>query len=176
MSATETRVEPPQTAAFTVTLDDEPGALARLVSLISARGLNIKSLCVAIDDTTDHCGRLTVVLDKLDIAPDLITAQFGRLVPVREARVIDHGIPHVARELALAHLAGGKAALDRLKDQLEARGGRLLITTSSGVVCEHRGSAEEIDRWLNGLKPLGLLRFERTGEIALATESVEAAP
>ncbi len=70
-----------------VIVDNEPGVLARVVGLISARGYNIESLTVAEIDVEKHRSRITVVTRGTPSKIDQIKAQLGRLVPVR--RVID---------------------------------------------------------------------------------------
>ena len=55
----EERHDPEETHTLSVLVDNEPGVLARVVGLFSARGYNIESLTVA---ATDHpeVSRITV--------------------------------------------------------------------------------------------------------------------
>ena len=68
-------------------VDNEPGVLARVVGLFSARGYNIESLTVAEVDRRQHQSRITIVTSGTVQTIDQIKAQLERLVPV--ARVTD---------------------------------------------------------------------------------------
>src|SRR5690606_9235775 len=74
-------------AILAVIVDNEPGVLARVVGLISARGYNIESLTVAEIDVEKHRSRITIVTSGTPGKIEQLKAQLGRLVPVR--RVID---------------------------------------------------------------------------------------
>lgn len=67
-----------------VLLENEPGALSRVVALFSARGYNIESLTVAETDHKGHLSRITVVTTGTPQVIDQIKAQLGRMVPVHE--------------------------------------------------------------------------------------------
>ncbi|MFN9634312.1 MAG: acetolactate synthase small subunit, partial [Erythrobacteraceae bacterium] len=67
-----------------VTVDNEPGILAKITGLFTARGYNIDSLTVA-DITEDHAvSRITIVTNGPPSVIDQIEAQLERLVPVHK--------------------------------------------------------------------------------------------
>ena len=82
-------------------VDDESGALARVVGLFSGRGYNIESLIVAVVNSKKQLSRITLVTSGTQMVIEQIKAQLGRLVPIhRVIDLTDEG-PHVERELAL---------------------------------------------------------------------------
>lgn len=107
-----------------VTVDNEPGILAKITGLFTARGYNIDSLTVA-DITEDHAiSRITVVTNGPPEVIDQIQAQLERLVPVHRVVDLSEAGPHVERELALVKVSGtGEKRVEalRLADIFRAR-------------------------------------------------------
>src|SRR3979411_1140782 len=75
----DTRIE---THTIVVTVDNEPGVLARVIGLFAGRGYNIESLTVAETDRATHTSRITVVTSGTPAVIEQIKAQLGRIVPV----------------------------------------------------------------------------------------------
>ena len=69
-----------------VLLEDEPGALSRVVGLFSARGYNIESLTVAPTEDPS-LSRMTVVTAGSDEVIEQITKHLNRLIEV--VKVVD---------------------------------------------------------------------------------------
>ena len=65
-----------------VIVENEPGVLARVIGLFSARGYNIDSLTVAEVDHTGHRSRITIVTSGTPHVIDQVEAQLSRLVSV----------------------------------------------------------------------------------------------
>src|SRR5256885_9684062 len=84
-----------------VTVDNEPGVLARVIGLFSGRGYNIESLTVAEVDAAQQLSRITVVTSGTPMVIEQIKAQLSRLVPVHAVRDLTIEGAHVERELAL---------------------------------------------------------------------------
>lgn len=67
---------------ISVLLENEPGALSRVVGLFSARGYNIETLTVAPTDTDPTLSDMTITsIGSADII-DQITKQLNRLIDV----------------------------------------------------------------------------------------------
>ena len=83
-----------------VIVDNEPGILARIAGLFTARGYNIESLTVTDISEDDLVSRITIVTSASAHVMEQIIAQLERLVPVH--KVLDLSLlgPHVERELA----------------------------------------------------------------------------
>jgi acetolactate synthase-1/3 small subunit len=150
-----------------VVVDNEPGVLARVVGLFSARGYNIESLTVAETDHTRHTSRITVVTSGTPQILQQIRSQLDRMVAVH--RVIDfHGDESaLRRELALIKVAGkGEARVEalRLADAFKAR---VLDATLDSFVFELTGAPRKLDDFIELMRPLGLVEVSRTGIAAI---------
>ena len=150
-----------------VIVDNEPGVLARVVGLISARGYNIESLTVAETDAQKHTSRITIVTTGTPAKIEQIKAQLGRLVPVRRVIDVTCEADALERELALVKvLNNGEHRLEsmRLADIFRARA---LDTTHASFVFEITGVREKINAFIDLMKPLGLSEVSRTGVLSI---------
>jgi len=150
-----------------VIVDNEPGVLARVVGLISARGYNIESLTVAETDVEKHRSRITIVTRGTPSKIDQIKAQLGRLVPVRRVIDVTAESDAIERELALVKIAGkGEQRVEamRLADIFRAKA---LDTTHTSFVFEITGAREKINAFIDLMRPLGLVEVSRTGVLSI---------
>ena len=84
-----------------VIVDNEPGILARIAGLFTARGYNIESLTVTDITADDLVSRITIVTSASAHVMEQIIAQLERLVPVHKVTDLTALGAHVERELAL---------------------------------------------------------------------------
>ena len=149
-------------------VDDESGALARVVGLFSGRGYNIESLTVAVVDPERDLSRITLVTTGTQMVIEQIKSQLGRLVPIhRVIDLTDEG-PHVERELALLKISGtGEKRVEalRIADIFRARA---VDSTSESFIFELTGTTEKVDAFIELMEPLGLIEIARTGVVGIA--------
>ena len=152
---------------LTIMVDNEPGILAKIAGLFTARGYNIDSLTVA-DIQEDHAvSRITIVTKGPPPVIDQIMAQLERLVPVHKVIDLTEAGPHVERELALVKVAGkGEARVEamRLADVFRATA---IDTTTGSFVFEITGNPEKIDSFVHLMGELGLVEVVRTGIVGM---------
>ena len=91
---------------FAVLVDNEPGVLARVVGLFSARGYNIESLTVAETDGVTHASRITIVTSGTPLILEQIRAQLDRMVSIRHVQDVTSDPLGIERELALIKVRG----------------------------------------------------------------------
>jgi len=162
-----TETQPSAEVIIAVIVDNEPGVLARVAGLISARGYNIESLTVAETDVEKHRSRITIVTSGTPAKIEQIKAQLGRLVPVRRVVDISQAKDAVERELALLKVIGkGEARLEvmRLAEVFRAS---FIDTTHSSFVLEITGARDKINAFIDLMKPLGLAEVSRTGVLSI---------
>ena len=149
-------------------VDDESGALARVVGLFSGRGYNIESLTVAVVNSKEQLSRITLVTSGTQMVIEQIKAQLGRLVPIhRVIDLTDEG-PHVERELALLKVLGtGEKRVEalRIADIFRARA---VDSTSESFVFELTGTTGKVDAFIELMEPLGLIEIASTGVVGIA--------
>ena len=150
-----------------VMVDNEPGVLARVVGLFSARGYNIESLTVAEVDASRHRSRITIVTSGTAQTLEQIEAQLLRLVPVGRVIDITRSKRGIERELALIKVAGtGEKRIEalRLADIFRAN---VIDTTLESFVFELTGGSDKIDQFIALMQPLGLIEVSRTGVLSI---------
>ena len=149
-------------------MDDESGALARVVGLFSGRGYNIESLTVAVVDPERDLSRITLVTTGTQMVIEQIKSQLGRLAPIHRVKDLTDEGPHVERELALLKISGtGEKRVEalRIADIFRARA---VDSTSESFVFELTGTTEKVDAFIELMEPLGLIEIARTGVVGIA--------
>jgi acetolactate synthase I/III small subunit len=163
-------IKPDQTERHTlsITVTNEPGVLARIAGMFTARGYNIESLTVADITEDDSISRITIVTNGTPAVIEQVVAQLDRMVPVH--RVTDltvHG-DHVERELALVKVRGtGDHRIEALR-LAEVFRANVVDTTISSFVFEVTGASTKIDRFIELMSEIGLVEVARTGIVAMA--------
>ena len=158
----------PERHTLAVIVDNEPGILARIAGMFTARGYNISSLTVSEISDDDLISRITIVTYASAPVMEQILAQLERLVPVHKVTDLTALGPHVERELALVKVAGaGDHRIEalRLGDVYRAR---VVDATTSSFVFEVTGSSEKIDKFVELMGEVGLVEVARTGIVAIA--------
>ena len=150
-----------------VIVDNEPGILAKITGMFTARGYNIDSLTVA-DISEDHAiSRITIVTNGPEPVIDQIRAQLERLVPVHKLIDLTESGGHVERELALIKVAGkGDNRVEALRIA-ELFRANVVDTTTSSFVFELTGSPEKIDSFIALMRELGLVEVGRSGIVGM---------
>ena len=152
---------------LSVLVDNEPGILARVVGLFSARGYNIESLTVSETEHGRRLSRITVVVIATPKTLVQIKLQLERLVPVHRVHDLTAEGNYVERELALIKVAGkGEARAEtlRLTDALNAK---IVDATTEHFIVEITGKTAKIDQFISLMKPLGLVEICHTGVAAM---------
>jgi acetolactate synthase-1/3 small subunit len=151
-----------------VIVDNEPGILARIAGLFTARGYNISSLTVSEISDDDLISRITIVTHASAPVMEQIIAQLERLVPVQKVTDLTTHGPHVERELALVKVAGtGDHRIEALRLG-EVYRARVVDATIGSFVFEVTGGTEKIDKFVELMREVGLVEVARTGIVAIA--------
>ena len=150
-----------------VIVDNEPGILAKITGMFTARGYNIDSLTVA-DISEDHAiSRITIVTNGPEPVIDQIRAQLERLVPVHRVIDLTESGSHVERELALIKVAGkGDNRVEALRIA-ELFRAKVVDTTTQSFVFELTGSPDKIDSFITLMRELGLIEVGRSGIVGM---------
>ncbi|MEQ8771930.1 MAG: acetolactate synthase small subunit [Erythrobacter sp.] len=158
---------PSERHVLTVMVDNEPGILAKITGLFTARGYNIDSLTVA-DITEDHAiSRITIVTNGPPAVIDQIEAQLERLVPVHKVTDLTTAGPHVERELALIKVAGtGEKRVEALRIA-ELDRAKVGDATIHSFVVDLTGAPDNIDGFIGLMRELGLVSVGRSGVVGM---------
>jgi len=146
---------------ISVLLENEPGALSRVVGLFSARGYNIETLTVApTEDTT--LSRMTIVTTGSDEVIEQITKQLNKLIEVVKVFDLFDG-DHIERELMLVKVRAVGKDREEMKRMADIYRGRIIDATDKDYTIELTGAGSKLDAFLNSIERSAILETVRTG-------------
>jgi len=154
-----------------VWVDNEAGALARVIGLFSGRGYNIDSLAVAEVDKKKNISRITIATSGTIQVLQQIKLQLEKLVPVHKVADFPKNKKTLLREMALLKVVSSKAKLEKAKKLCKKYKYTLLDKTEKSFVLEVSALKKEIDELVKKLQPLGLVSTSRTGVVAMTKGS-----
>lgn len=146
---------------ISILLENEPGALSRVVGLFSARGYNIETLTVAPTED-DTLSRMTIVTGGSDEVIEQITKHLNRLVDVVKVVDLSEG-PHIERELMLIKVRAVGKERDEMKRMADIFRGRIIDVTDKVYTIELTGVQEKIEAFIGALDRSAILETVRTG-------------
>jgi acetolactate synthase I/III small subunit len=146
-----------------ILVDNEFGALARIVELFSARGYNIESLNVAPTSLDKNLSRVTITTTGTTKTIDLICKLLKRIVPVHTAAELTREHGYIERELALVQIIADEQKREEALKILDNYRSSIVDVAGDSVVFEIIGNTNTIDEALNKLANYGLESVSRTG-------------
>ncbi len=144
-------------------VQDHPGVLHRVVSLIRRRGYNIESLTVGRCELPG-VSRMTLVVDA-DV--EQVTKQLNRLVEVLKVQDVTHDRT-VERETVLVKVHAPAQSRAGLISLTTSHGARTVDVGIATLVFELTESPKKVDAFLDLLTPIGITEMIRSGRIAMA--------
>jgi acetolactate synthase-1/3 small subunit len=158
---------------LSILVENRFGELARVVGLFSGRGFNIDSLAVNV--TLDP-GYSKVVLTTRgsEAIVEQIVKQLRKLIRVQ--KVVDmSGDRSIERELCIVTVqAAGPRARQEVERVVSLTGARIIAFAPTAFTVETSATSQEIDQFLELLRPLGIRDMVRSAPIAIARPGLEA--
>jgi len=146
---------------ISVLMENEPGALSRVVGLFSQRNYNIDSLTVA--PTEDQSlSRLTLTTSGDDRRIEQITKHLNKLVDVVKLVDLTEGA-HIERELMLIKVKATGAQRAEVKRTTDIFRGQVVDITSSVFSIQLTGTSDKLDAFIAALGENVVLEVARTG-------------
>jgi acetolactate synthase I/III small subunit len=146
---------------ISILLENEPGALSRVVGLFSQRNYNIESLTVA--PTEDHTlSRLTITTIGDDRKIEQITKHLNKLIDVVKLVDLTEG-SHIERELMLVKVKATGAQRAELKRTTDIFRGQIVDVTSTVYSIQLAGTSDKLDSFLAAIGTTAVLEVARTG-------------
>ncbi len=153
---------------LSVLVDNEPGVLARVVGLFSARAFNIESLTVAEVAHESHLSRITIATSGAPETIEQVRHQLERLVPVHSVTDLTLSTRAIERELAMVKVRGkGDPRVEALQ-LAEAFRAKVIDATTDSFIFELTGNPNKIDDFVDLMRPIGLVEVSRTGVAAIS--------
>ncbi|MCD6662787.1 MAG: acetolactate synthase small subunit [Comamonas sp.] len=144
-----------------VLLENEPGALSRVVALFSARGYNIESLTVA--PTEDgSLSRMTIQTHGSEEVIEQITKHLNRLIEVVKVVDLSEGA-YAERELMMVKVRAVGKEREELKRMADIFRGRIVDVTEKSYTIEVTGDQQKTEAFLQAIDRSAILETVRTG-------------
>lgn len=146
---------------ISILMENEPGALSRIVGLFSQRGYNIDSLTVApTDDET--LSRLTLTTNGNERTIEQITKQLNKLVEVVKLVDLTEGA-HLERELMLVKLKAAGAQRAEIKRTADIFRGQIVDVSASMYTIQLAGTSSKLDAFIEAVGDASIVELARTG-------------
>lgn len=151
---------------LSVLVEDKPGVLARVSSLLARRGFNIHSLAVG-PSHEDGMSKMTIVVE----APELeqVKKQLHKLINVVKITELDAG-QAIEREVMMVRVA---TPLGKRSEVLEIAAifKAVAVDVGHATVCfQVSGEPAKINDFLDLVRPYGVVDLVKSGRIALARD------
>jgi acetolactate synthase-1/3 small subunit len=156
---------------ISILVENKPGALMRVVGVLSARGYNIESLTVA--RTFDpELSRMTIVAEVEDQFRPLLVKQIQRLINVVKVQDLTEA-PAVCREMMLVKVQVSDEMRAALLKEAEIFRARVVDAAPGAYTLEATGASEKLEAFLELLRNYGEMEVIRSGAMAMARSSTE---
>ncbi len=146
-------------------VEDKPGVLNRVASLIRRRNFNIESIAVGHSELPG-LSRMTIVVDGATTAVEQVRKQLEKVIEVVKVTDIT-GIRIVIRELALIKVHATSSTRGEIMQIVEVFRAKVVDVSTDSLIIEVTGGEEKIDSLYGLLKKFGIKELARTGRIAL---------
>ncbi|WP_415058719.1 acetolactate synthase small subunit [Halopseudomonas sp.] len=151
---------------ISVLLENEPGALSRVVGLFSQRNYNIETLTVApTEDPT--LSRLTLTTVGQDEVIEQITKNLNKLIEVVKLVNLSEGA-HIERELMLVKIKATGAQRAEVKRTTDIFRGQIVDVSSSVYTVQLAGTSDKLNSFIEAIGPTTVIEVVRTGVSGIA--------
>jgi acetolactate synthase-1/3 small subunit len=152
---------------ISVLMENEPGALSRVVGLFSQRGYNIETLTVAPTDDAS-LSRLTLTTIGDDKIIEQITKQLNKLVDVVKVVDLTEG-SHIERELMLIKVKASGEQRSEIKRCADIFRAQIVDVTTAVYTIQVTGTSEKLDAFIQAVgESTSILEVVRTGVCGLS--------
>ncbi|MCV2401272.1 acetolactate synthase small subunit [Marinomonas sp. C2222] len=151
---------------ISILMENEPGALSRVVGLFSQRNFNIESLNVAATDDPS-LSRLTLTTYGSEQVVEQVTKQLNKLIDVVKLVDLTEG-QHIERELMLVKVRAAGEQRAEIKRTVDIFRGQIVDMTPSIYTLQMVGESDKLDGFLQALGGAHILEVVRTGISGIA--------
>jgi len=151
---------------ISILLENEPGALSRVVGLFAQRGYNIETLTVApTEDET--LSRLTMTTTGDERKIEQITKQLNKLIEVVKLVDLSEG-PHIERELMLIKVKAIGAQRAEIKRTADIFRGQIVDVSPNVYTIQLTGTSDKLEAFIEAIGTGCVLETVRTGVSGIA--------
>ncbi len=152
---------------LSVLLENESGALSRVVGLFSQRGFNIESLTVAPTDDPS-LSRMTIVAQGDEQVLEQIEKQLHKLIDIFKVINLSH-CAHIEREVLLLKVRAVGSVRDELKRMADIFRGQIVDITPKQYTIQLSGTSDKLNAFIEAVKAeTTVIEIVRSGVISLS--------
>jgi acetolactate synthase I/III small subunit len=153
---------------ISILVENRFGALSRISGLFSARGYNIENLSVA--PTTDPTvSRMTIVTNGDDKVVEQILKQLNKQIDVIKVwNLTEH--ESISREMILVRVSTADRSQDEIIRASQVFGAKVVDVSGNSLALEMVGGEQEVENFINLMKPFGIKELVRSGAVAMLKE------
>ena len=146
-------------------VEDKPGVLNRVSSLLRRRSFNIDSIAVGHTEQP-NLSRMTIVVAGDDSKVEQARKQLDKIIEV--VKIVDiTSSESVSRELALVKVKASASTRSEIIQIVDIFRANIVDVSSDSVMVEVTGDENKINSLLELLRGFGIREIARTGRIAL---------
>jgi acetolactate synthase I/III small subunit len=146
-------------------VEDRPGVLNRVSSLLRRRNFNIDSIAVG-PSHLPNMSRMTIIVQGDNDRVEQVRKQLDKLIEVVKILDITEDQP-VARELALIKVKATPTTRNEIIQIVDIFRANIVDVSVDSLIVEVTGDGEKVTSLLELLKGFGIREIARTGLIAL---------
>jgi acetolactate synthase-1/3 small subunit len=151
---------------ISVLVENEPGALSRIVGLFSQRNYNIETLNVApTEDET--LSRITIITRGSNDIIEQITKQLNKLIDVVKVVDLTEG-GHIERELLLIKLKAENSQREEIKRTTDIFRAQIIDVTQSIYTVQVVGTSDKLDAFIDAVDGGAIIEVVRSGVSGIA--------
>jgi acetolactate synthase-1/3 small subunit len=156
-------------------VNNRPGVLNRVASLMRARNFNIDTLAVSHTDQPD-VSRMTITLHGDDVAVEQAAKQLYRLIDVLKVQEVT-GEPTVEHEIALVKVRADDRSRGEILTIADMYKAKVVDMAAESLIIETTGTEAEVDALIALLRGFGIKELVRSGTVVMSrgTGSIEEA-
>lgn len=152
---------------LSILLENEAGALSRIVGLFSQRGYNIDSLTVSKTDD-ESLSRITITTHGDQRVIEQITKQVNKLVDVLKVRELTENA-HVEREIVLVKIAAEtNEQREEIKRCADIFRGQIVDVAAKAYTVQMLGTSGKVDAFIEVMRENGvIIETVRSGVVGI---------
>jgi acetolactate synthase-1/3 small subunit len=151
---------------LSVVVEDKPGVLARVSSLLARRGFNIHSLAVG-PSHEDGMSRMTVVVEAPDV--EQVKKQLHKLINVVRISEFEPSTV-IEREIMLVRVSGGPGKRGEILEIASIFDAIAVDVGHNAITFQIAGEPRKVNDFLELVRPYGLVELVKSGRVALSRE------
>ena len=145
-------------------VEDKPGVLNRVSSLLRRRNFNIDSIAVGHTEQP-NLSRMTIIVEGDDAKVEQARKQLDKVIEV--VKIVDiTSNESVARELALVKVKATASSRSEIIQIVDIFRANIVDVSSDSVMVEVTGDEDKVNSLLELLRGFGIREIARTGRIA----------